>query len=467
LEKNKIVDNVLKFPAKIAFAKNFSYKKISKTNALVIANTGKHSIVFTSLSGKTLLEVGSGNAGFEDGDFDNASFDSPRGLLFRNNILYVADTGNHALRKVDLGSGKITTIMGDGRRGQVIDGKNKIKDISLASPWDLEFFPDKNNIIIANAGTHQLLKYNISKKTISSFVGNGYEDLIDGKYPKNSLAQPSGLSAHSGKLYFVDSESSSLRVVNKSGQLTTLIGKGLFDFGYKNGNSKEALMQHPVGLSVDDSGIYIADTHNHVIRKYHFKTKQIYDYSGGLKGSGVGNRKDTRYDEPEAIIAVKDKFYVADTNNNRIVELSLNGSLSRLIDIGPRLKMPTEGLLEYLPNLTAISSQSVKEDGEVMLVFDMKKGWKINQTAPSFFNLVEIENRKEANLIASFSESIISSGSAKLPKMSSKNEYYLQGTIYYCEDKKDSLCLVKSFEQKLEPSSFGDNKIKITLNYQY
>jgi thiol-disulfide isomerase/thioredoxin len=466
LEKNKIVDNVLNFPAKIAYAQGFSYENISKTNALVIANTGKNNIIFTTLNGKTLLEIGSGDVGFGDGDFDNASFNSPRGLLFKNNILYVADTGNHSLRKVDLKSGKVTTIIGNGKRGQIIDGNNKIKDVSLASPWDLEFFPDTNNIIIANAGSHQLLKYNISRKTISSFVGNGYEDLIDGKYPKNSLAQPSGLSAYLDKLYFVDSESSALRVVDKNGKLSTLIGKGLFDFGYKNGNSKDALMQHPVGLSATSSGIYIADTHNHVIRKYNLKTKQIYDYSGGLKGSGVGNRKDTRYDEPEAIIAVKNKFYVADTNNNRIIELSLNGSLSRLIDIIPQLKMPTEGLLEYLPNLTTIYSQKVKENEEVMLVFDMKKGWKINQSAPSFFNLVEIKNKQDAHLIASFSDSIISSGSVKLPKMSAENQYYIQGTVYYCEDKDDSLCLIKSFEQRLVPSAFGDNSIKITFNYQ-
>ncbi|MFT6106414.1 MAG: thiol-disulfide isomerase/thioredoxin [Rickettsiales bacterium] len=466
LEKNKIVDNVLNFPAKITLAKGFSYKNISKTNALVIANTGKHNIILTSFNGKTLLEIGSGDSGFEDGDFDNSSFNSPRGLIFEKNILYVADTGNHALRKIDFGTGKVTTIIGSGRRGKIIGVKNKIKDISLASPWDLEFFPDKNNIIIANAGTHQLLKYNISKKTISPFVGNGKEDLIDGKYPKNSLAQPSGISAHGEKLYFVDSESSALRMVDKSGKLTTLIGRGLFDFGYKNGDSKKALMQHPVGLVAVDSGIYIADTHNHVIRKYNFKTKQIYDYSGGLKGSGVGNREETRYDEPEDIIAVKGNFYVADTNNNRIVELGLNGSVSRLIDIVPQIKMPTEGLLEYLPNLTTISSQNVKENSEVTLVFDMKKGWKVNQSAPSFFNLVEIKDNKDAHLIASFSDSIISSGSVKLPKMSSENEYYIQGTVYYCEDKKESLCLIKSFEQRLEPTPFGDDKIKIIFNYQ-
>ncbi|MES2676689.1 MAG: thioredoxin-like domain-containing protein [Pseudomonadota bacterium] len=466
LEKNKTVDYVLKFPTKIKFARDFSYKNINKTNALIIANTGKNNILVTSLSGETLLEIGSGNIGFEDGNINNATFNAPRGLLFKDNILYIADTGNHALRQINFKNGEVKTIAGSGIRGDVIHNENKATDISLASPWDLEFFPDKNNIIIANAGTHQLLKYNISKQTISPFAGNGVEDLVDGKYPQNSLAQPSGLSAASGKLYFVDSESSSLRVIEKNGEVKTLIGKGLFEFGHQNGNIKEALLQHPTGLTADDKTIYIADTLNHIIRKYNLKTKEISDYSGNVRGDGIGSKKNISYNEPEAIISILDKFYIADTNNNRIIELGANSGNSKLLDILPKLKMPTEGLLEYLPNLETITTKSVKSNGEVALIFNMKAGWKINESAPSFFNLIEIKNKKEANLIASFDGSMIKSGSVKLPKLSGKYKYYLQGTVYYCEEKENALCLVKSYEQKLEPKKSGDSKIQIEFIYQ-
>ena len=466
LEKNKVVDYVLKFPAKIKFARDFSYKNSGKTNALIISNTEKHNIIVTALNGETLLEIGSGNMGFEDGNINNATFNSPRGLLFKDNTLYVADTGNHALRRIDFKTGEVKTIAGTGIRGDIINTENKVEEVLLASPWDLEFFPDKNNIIIANAGTHQLLKYNLSKRTISPFAGNGTEDSIDGQYPKNSLAQPTGLSAASEKLYFVDSASSSLRVVDKSGEVKTLIGKGLLEFGNKNGNSKEALLQHPTGLTADDSAIYIADTFNHAIRKYNVKTKEISDYSGSVRGDGIGNKKSINYNEPEAIISVLDKFYIADTNNNRIIELGANTGDSKVIDIIPKLKMPTEGLLEYLPNLEKIATHSVKSGGEVVLTFNMKDGWKINDSASSFFNLIEIKNKKEANLIASFDGSMIKSGSVKLPKLSNKYAYYLQGVVYYCQDKENALCLIKSYEQKLKPTKSGDSKIQIDFIYQ-
>ncbi len=466
LEKNKTVAHFLNFPSGIDFVRGFSYKNISKTNGLAISNTGNNTILITSLNGDTLLEIGSGNSGSKDGAFTEASFNAPRGLLFKNNILYIADTGNHLIRKVDFKTGKVSTIAGTGENGLAINSDGESLKTNLSSPWDLEFFPDSNHIIISNAGTHQLLNYNISKNTIIPFAGSGDEDLQDGKFPNNALAQPSGLSAFGGNLYFVDSETSSLRVADKNGLVKTLLGRGLFDFGHKNGTAKEALMQHPVGLSADDTGVYIADTQNHVIRKFDLKSQQISDYSGSIKGDGTGSKNNTSYNEPEAMVAVLDKFYITDTNNGRIVELNRGNKSSSLLDVLPSSKMPREGLLEYLPNLAKIPSISVKDKTPIALTFKMKNGWKINDLAPSFFNLVEIKNDKEANLIASFDGEMIKAGTVKLPKLSKKKTYYLQGTVYYCEDKKNSICLVKSYEQKLLPKGSGSEQITIKFIYQ-
>lgn len=457
-EKNKVAGHVLNFPSKIEFAKDFSYQNISKTNALIIADSSANKIFITRLSGEIIAEVGSGQQGLKDGAIDAAEFNFPRGVLFKDGILYVADTGNHALRKVDFKNNQVTTIAGSGERGFAITNNISAKEAQLASPWDLEFFPDRGNIIIANAGTHQLLKYDITKNTISPFAGNSAEDIIDGKYPNNSLAQTGGLSAAGGKLYFVDSESSSLRVADKNGEVKTLIGKGLFDFGHKNGGADEARMQHPVGVAADDTGVYIADTLNHLIRKYDFKTKQLSDYSGSDKGK-------VSYSEPEDIISILDKFYIADTNNHRIVVVDRKNGKSEVLHVMPQMKMPKDGLLEYLPNLKKIPKISVASDAEINLLFDLKNGWKINDQAPSFFNLVEINSKKEATLISSFSWDMIKKGGVKLPKLSAKRQYYLQGTVYYCEDKTNSMCLIRSYEQKLQPVKGAASDIKIEFVY--
>ena len=462
-EKNKIVGHVLSFPSKLEYVKDFESKGIAKTPAILISNSGKNTIIVSSLSGDILLEIGSGKKGLTDGTIGSASFNNPHGLLYKNSVIYVADTGNHALRKIDLKKNEVSTIAGSGARGQILLESKTAKESDLASPWDLEFFPDKNNIIIANSGTHQLLKYDITKEAISPFAGNGVEGIIDGSYPKNNLAQPSAINIFSEKLYFIDSETSSLRVADKNGLVKTLIGSDLFKFGHKNGPAKEALMQHPVGLAVDDTGIYIADTHNSIIRKYDVSQATISDYSGsGKKNSDIGsNLKNVSYNEPEDIVAVLDKFYIADTNNNRILVINRNSGDVSVLDVMPPLKLQKQGMLEYLPNLNNLPDKTVKSDVNISLLMRLPDGWKINEEGPSFINLLEI-SKNEAILIASYDWNSVKTGEIKLPKLDDGKNYYLQGTIYYCQNKRGSICLINSYGQKLiVKKSVSDDQIKI------
>src|SRR5690606_14989109 len=140
-------------------------------------------------------------------------------------------------------------------------------------------YPDENRIVIANAGTHQLWTYDRMKKKLSLLAGNGRESIDDGMPPLNSLSQPSGLSAAGDKLYLADAETSALRVVEGK-ELTTLIGTGLFDFGLKDGEQGEALMQHPLGVYADGETIYIADTYNHRLRQYEDGTLSTLSVKG-------------------------------------------------------------------------------------------------------------------------------------------------------------------------------------------
>lgn len=452
-EKFGMIGNVLDFPTKLQYAADFSYKS-RHVPAIFIANSGQNNIVVSSLTGDIITKIGSTKEGFEDGSFDVASFREPQGLLYSDGKLYVADKGNHALRVVDFKEGKVSTLIGSGQKGEGVEKSEFIeaKNFDLASPTDIEFFPDKNNIAIANSGTHQILSYNIQKQMISILAGNGSEGIDDGKYPENSLAQTSDMSAYGRKLYFVDSESSSLRVLDENGDVKTLIGKGLFEFGQANGDKSKALMQHPLGLVVDDTGAYISDSFNHVIRKYDFASKQIRNLIGaGKRGANVGGN--TQFDEPEGIVTVLDRFYVADSNNNRILIVGRGTLNSELLDIMPPLKLPKEGFLQYLPNLQKSADAKVKTDSEIAIKINVKEGWKINETGPSFINLLEMVKDTKANMVTSFDWHSIKAKEMKLPKLESGKDYLLQGTIYYCEDKKNSLCYIKSYEQKVTADS--------------
>ncbi len=277
----------LLFPARIE----------ARSDALYIADSGHNQIVVTDPTGLGIARVGSGLKDDKDGSLTSASFNAPRGLAVQDKKIYIADTGSHKIRVIDLLRKKVDTLAGNGKRGGL--GK-------LASPWDVEFI-GKDKLAIANAGTHQILLYDIEKDELSVLAGSGREDIIDGPALSAPLAQPSGLSYYDGVLYFVDAESSSLRQL-KDGQVTTLIGTGLFDFGFKDGKYPAAKLQHPQGLYVDRGKIYIADTYNDAVRIYDLKT-------GELSTQKLVQRK---LNEPGDVYKQGMGLFVVNTNNHEI-----------------------------------------------------------------------------------------------------------------------------------------------------
>ncbi len=244
------------------------------------------------------------------------AFNNPRGMTLVGHTLYIADTGNHLLRAADIETGNVTTLAGTGERGHRLrDGKAVTAvDSALASPWDVELMADGNTLAIANAGTHQIFGYDIKAKTLHLLAGNGYEAIDDGEAARAALAQPSGLSrAPDGTLFFADAESSSLRALTPNGDVKTLIGTGLFDFGHKDGRYPQAQLQHAQGLFAEKSRILIADTYNNAIR--------IYDRNSGELTTV--KLTDGALAEPGDILRVGETLYVADTNHHALKKIDL------------------------------------------------------------------------------------------------------------------------------------------------
>src|SRR5215813_857125 len=123
---------------------------------LAVADSGHHRVLLLDGNGRLVRTVGSGLEGFSDGSADTASFRSPQGMAERDGALYVADTGNHALRRVELATGHVETVAGNGRKAEgAIQLAADARSIALRSPWDVTFLGD--TLWIAMAGSHQLL----------------------------------------------------------------------------------------------------------------------------------------------------------------------------------------------------------------------------------------------------------------------------------------------------------------------
>ena len=286
---------------------------------LFVSDSGHNRLVVADLDGAVRQVIGSGGEGRADGPAAEATFCQPQGLVLDGETLYVADTENHAVRAVDLRSGVVRTVAGTGEQlmGERVGG---VTDrAALSSPWDLAISGD--TLYVAMAGTHQLWAMPFGRGVIEPHTGNGAEALVDGALGDASMNQPSGLVAAGGRLYVADSEASAIRVVDlAAGEIRTIVGEGLFEFGDVDGVGAAAVrLQHPLGVAWVDGAIYVADTYNHKIKRLDPVTAECRTVLGdGVAGHRDGEGSEARFSEPSGVAVARGRLYVADTNNHAI-----------------------------------------------------------------------------------------------------------------------------------------------------
>jgi len=278
-------------------------------NRLFIADSTNHRIVITTLEGKKIAVAGDGKEGFKDGGFAEARFSDPQGMALNGDTLYVADRKNHSLRALDLKEQKVWTVAGTGQQIHEYGPRRyqggTALNISLNSPWDLLWQDGK--VYIAMAGHHQIWTYDPSRDRVDPHAGNGRENIADGPLSKASFAQPSGLATDGKRLFVADSEISAIRSVplGRTGEVSTIVGEGLFEFGDVDGEGSKVRLQHALGVAYHDGKLYVADTYNGKIKVIDPDKKTCVTYLGG-------------FGEPGGLSIAGDKIYVADTNNHRI-----------------------------------------------------------------------------------------------------------------------------------------------------
>ncbi|NND64880.1 MAG: redoxin domain-containing protein [Gammaproteobacteria bacterium] len=296
-----IEDTFLRFPGRVLAD--------TKNDRLLIADTNHHRIVVTTLAGDVLTTIGSGEAGLKDGDCQHAQFKQPQGLsLLNDNMLYVADTENHALRRVELGTDRcaVSTVIGDGKQHYLRAG---VPSDGLNSPWDV--LVKEGIIYIAMAGQHQVWVWDIDSQKLLPYLGSGREELRDGAPSRAGFNQPSGLTTDGRWLYIADAEASAIRqapLYGEKGEVTTLVGTGLFDFGDRDGSGKNVLLQHALDVDVYQNQLIVTDTYNHKIKLLNPETRQVTSL----------NLPDDTFDEPGGLTVAGDILFVADTNHHQV-----------------------------------------------------------------------------------------------------------------------------------------------------
>ncbi|MDG3006280.1 thioredoxin-like domain-containing protein [Paludisphaera mucosa] len=334
-EESQYANKPLLFPGKVLAD--------AKSNRLFISDTGHNRIVQTDLDGKNPVVIGDGGQGCVDGGFAKARFNRQQGMCLEGDVLYVADTENHAIRAIDLKAKTVATVVGDGRQAdrdptEPFEGPGKTSSIS--SPWDVIQLAGSRTIYIAMAGTHQIFAYDPESGVVRWFAGSAFENILDGAPAEARFAQPSGLATDGENLYIADSEVSGVRVITgiPAGQpeVGRVVGKGLFDFGDRDGAGPEQVrLQHCLGLTYGDGKLYIADTYNNKIKLCDPKTAAVSTFIGTTE-SGDADAP-PKLHEPGGVSYAAGKLYVADTDNHKI----------RVVDVATRAVRTLE-----IPDLT-------------------------------------------------------------------------------------------------------------------
>ncbi|MCD7098833.1 hypothetical protein [Stenotrophomonas sp. MMGLT7] len=236
---------------------------------LYIADSGHHRILECDHGGRVLRSFGLGIADFVDGGIGEAAFRRPQGVALLRDALYVADTGNHALRRINLSSGHVDTLCGSGRAGEPVEGVvSQPRQVSLNQPRDLVVA--HNQVHLAMAGDNRIWSYDLGRRELHWRAGSGALESRDGSGHLAAFSQPTGLAQVQHTLYVCDALASSVRSLQIAGdRVQTLVGgRGNWEFGDADGPRGQASLQYPqaIALSPEAPLLWIADSGNGRLR---------------------------------------------------------------------------------------------------------------------------------------------------------------------------------------------------------
>ncbi|XP_073412735.1 NHL repeat-containing protein 2 isoform X3 [Dendrobates tinctorius] len=487
LYKDSLPPSPLLFPGKVAVDPS--------GDTLVISDTGHHRILVVSMDGRILHTVGGPDSGRRDGGFSRCLFNSPQGVAIRDKTIYVADTENHLIRKVDLDTLWVSTVAGTGSQGVDQEGGARGEQQPVSSPWDVAF-GSPGVLWIAMAGTHQIWALFLEEGSLPRgsllppgscirFAGSGNEENRNNSYPhKAGFAQPSGLSVCSGDpwncLFVADSESSSIRSVSlKDGAVKHIVGgerdpMNLFAFGDVDGAGINVKLQHPLGVSwAQTSGVlYVADSYNHKIKAVDPNSKSCVTLAGtGQAGNAPGpSFMEASFSEPGGLCAAPDGrlLYVADTNNHQIKVLDmqtkmvsvlpvLSSEVGDVTDSALPIRIKSPKLPKSTPNVQ-LEPLPVSPGQTLQLVLNLQlpAGAKLTEGAPSFWFLFTeghhdwlLAGQKTYGEMGTLTTPVPMEVTLPLQFPCADPELRVGVCVYYCTQ--DTVCMMKSvsFSQPL------------------
>ncbi len=306
-----------------------------------VAFDGEKTLFFVEMTGRRVRKIGrdslattvagtgqEGSSG-DQGPAVRAELNGPHSLaVTRNGDIFVADTWNNRIRKVDAKTGSITNFAGTGKKAFSGDG-GPATQAEFGGVYCLALDEANQTLALADLDNRKIRQIDLKTVVVSTVAGNGNRgvpaDWDDAR--RAPLVDPRAVALDGrGNVYILERSGHALRVVDRSGKIRTLAGTGQPGDSGDGGDARRARLNGPKHLCVSPRGsVFIADTENHRIRVYDPESGTIATIAGtGRKGTaGLGGpARDAELSQPHGVTVGPDGFlYIADSSNNRIVKL--------------------------------------------------------------------------------------------------------------------------------------------------